>query len=194
MKFKILALTLTLMSFTGLVSAHEGHNHENKSVTENITSQVPAEIQSLFPGASSIVLKEKSLTNRQMLSILQETGIKPGSKKLSTYFAYGKNNGKRYQLGATNIIDLKTEKPMQFAIIYNSKLAIKKLVPLKTEEEFKSEKFLNQFINKDHHQAFVVGKDIKFEGSNKSEAEAIIKAIKVNILAMQAIYGIPHHH
>lgn len=194
MKLKILGLTLTLLSYTGLVYAHEGHNQEEKLEVEAKETLIPTEIQSSFPDASSIILKEKLLSNRQMLSILQDTGIQPDSKKFYTYFAYKTNNGQDSQLGTATIIDLKTEKPMQFVLIYNSKLIIKKIVPIKADEEFKSETFLNQFINKDHHEGFVYGKDIKFAGSNKSDAEAVIKAIKINILSMQAIYGRPHHH
>lgn len=194
MKLKILGLTLTLISYTVLVSAHEGHNHEERAEIEVKEILIPTEIQSLFPDASSIILKEKLLSNRQMLSILQDTGIKPDSKKFYTYFAYRDNNGQNSQLGTATIIDIKTEKPMQFILIYNGKLLIKKIIPIKADEEFKSEIFLDQFINKDHHQGFMYGKDIKFDGSNKSDAEAVIQAIKINILSMQAIYGRPHHH
>lgn len=124
MKLKILGLTLTLISYTVLVSAHEGHNHEERAEIEVKEILIPTEIQSLFPDASSIILKEKLLSNRQMLSILQDTGIKPDSKKFYTYFAYRDNNGQNSQLGTATIIDIKTEKPMQFILIYNGKLLI----------------------------------------------------------------------
>ncbi len=54
--------------------------------------------------------------------------------------------------------------------------------------------FLAQFAGKGHDDKFTVGGDIKANGVDDATARAMVTAILVDVLTMQALYGAAHSH
>ena len=54
--------------------------------------------------------------------------------------------------------------------------------------------FLSQFNGKGHDDDLLLGADIKANGAKEDEAKAITDAVRIDVLAMQALYGKAHAH
>ncbi|MEW6732875.1 MAG: hypothetical protein AB1489_16235 [Acidobacteriota bacterium] len=168
--------------------SHEPNHDSNKD-------EIPSAVKAAFPEAQTISTQHKDLTPEQISSIEKNSGAKFTSNDFHSYIAYGSQGGKRTQLGAATLVDIEgTGEPIQLVVVYSNDIVIKKVVPVKGNGDVTSPTFLNQFIGKDHDQAFQVGKDIKFSSKNQNAAQAVAHAVKRDILAMQAIYGKPHSH
>ncbi len=196
MKLKVMILTSILLLNIGAVYANEGHKHDEKkesgmSNLEQTLSEVPAQIKSAFPEAKSISIKHKDLSKKQVSDLEKLVGMKAPEPHFHTYIAYGTKNGKKAQLGAATFIE---HKNMIFFVIYNNDITIKKIISAKGTDELEKSGFLKTFEGKDHDQSFTVGKDLKYIGTQKYQAQEVSKAVKMNILTMQTLYGKAHHH
>lgn len=149
------------------------------------SSEIPQLIKSAFPENASINLQKRKLTDeilRQAESVL--------TTDHEAYFAFSSENGTRKQIGAATLLKIADK---EIAVIYESKNGMPTISRLSSTQVPKD--FLNQFIGKTHDDPIKLGADIKKVGGvNEQEAEQITKAIRSDVLIMQALYGKPHSH
>ncbi len=154
--------------------------------------EVPAEVKAAFPEAASITLQHKDLTDKQIASIEKESGAKLSDKDFHSYVAH---DGSHKVVGTATLTDVEgAGEPVQLLVVYTDDGKIKKVTPVKGSIDVGSSSFLDQFIGKDHDDAFHVGTDLKYDGSNQGAAQAVAHAVKRDVLAMHALYGKEHGH
>lgn len=198
MKFQKLLLTAIIAFQTSTVFAHEGEKHEGMKMDEKQSNEhaqkhvkgVPDQVKKYFKDGE-VELVHKFLTPEQMKNIEKDSGVKPEGY-FHTFIAIGKKNGKKTQLGAGTLVKIDGKKPIEFAVIYNNKLVIKDILPIKNTEAIKY--FLSEFKGKDHDQAFSVGKDLKYSGKDLDLAKKVAQSIKLDIITVQTLWGKSHSH
>lgn|GEM_PF-2550916 len=147
--------------------------------------EIPQLIKSAFPENASINLQKRKLTD-EILKQAEPTL----SPEHEAYFAFSSENGTRKQIGAATLLKIADK---EIAVVYESKNGMPTISKLLSTQVPKD--FLNQFIGKTHDDPIRLGADIKRVGGvNEQEAEQITKAIRSDVLIMQALYGKPHSH
>ena len=153
---------------------------------------VPPAVKAAFPETQTVTAQQKDLTDSQIASIEKESGSKLSGKEFHSFAAY---DGSHKQIGTATIIDVEGQgQPIQLVVVYKNDGVIKKVVAARGSDDVASAAFLGQFTGKGHHDAFHVGEDITYGGSNRAAAEAVTHALKRDLLAMQALYGKAHGH
>ncbi|RMG03718.1 MAG: hypothetical protein D6735_07955 [Acidobacteria bacterium] len=149
------------------------------------SSKISQLIKSAFPEDASINLQKRKLTD-EILKQAEPTF----SPEHEAYFAFSSESGTRKQIGAATLLKIADK---EIAVIYESKNGMPTISRLLSTQVPKD--FLNQFISKTHDDPIKLGADIKKVGGiNEQEAEQITKAIRSDVLIMQALYGKPHSH
>jgi hypothetical protein len=150
---------------------------------------VPASIKAVFPAAQTFTTQHKDLTDAQIASIEKDTSSKVGEKDHHSYLAFSTTGGTRTQIGAATIVKAAGK---DVIVIYENKDGSPMIKEIKADGL--PAPFLSQFVGKGHDDDLLLGVDIKANGANEEQAKAITEAVRVDVLAMQALYGKAHTH
>lgn len=152
---------------------------ETKPVAETPKSDgTPAEVKAAFPDATTITA--------------QTTKTKSGDD-FTAYVAFTMKDGKKTTQGVVTQVQAEG---VTYLLVVDNNVDIIKVVVAKSsgKAELESPAFLDQFAKKTHDDAFKIGKDLKFTGTDKAGAEKVVKALYDAETNLQAIYGKPHTH
>ncbi len=152
---------------------------ETKPVTEPPKSDgTPAEVKAAFPDAASITA--------------QTTKTKAG-EDFTAFVAFSMKEGKKTTLGVATLVQAEGA---TYLLAVDNNVDIVKVSVARSggKTELESPAFLDQFAKKTHDDAFKIGKDLKFAGTDKAGAEKVVKAFYDAETNLQAIYGKPHTH
>lgn len=150
---------------------------------------VPASVKAVFPGAQSFTTQHKDLTDAQIASIEKDTSSKVPGKDHHSYLAFSTSGGARAQIGAATIVKAAGK---DVIIVYENKDGSPVIKEIRADGL--TAPFLSQFAGKGHDDDLLLGADIKANGVNEEQAKAITDAVRVDVLAMQALYGKAHTH
>lgn len=191
---KILLVSIMLLQSNIVFASDNSHMHmsENQVMehSQKHLKGVPNEIKNYFKG-SDVDLVHRFLTQNQMKDIEKYSGVKP-ENYFHTFIAISDKNGKKSQLGAGTLVKVKDKKDIEIGLIYDNKLNIKDIIPIKNSNDLKI--FLNQFKGKNHDSKFTIGKDLKYSGKETKLVQKIAKAIQVDSLTVQELWGKAHSH
>lgn len=152
---------------------------DTKPATETPKSDgTPAEVKAAFPDATSVTA--------------QTTKTKSG-EDFTAYVAFSMKDGKKTALGVTTVVQAEG---VTYLLVVDNNVDILRVVVAKSggKAELESPAFVDQFAKKTHDDAFKIGKDVKFTGTDKAGAEKVVKALFDAETNLQAIYGRPHTH
>lgn len=152
---------------------------ETKPATEAPkTDGTPAEIRAAFPDASTITAQKSRAK---------------GGDEFTSYVAFAMKDGKKTTLGVATLVPAEG---VTYLLAVNNNVDITQVSVVKSggKAEVESADFLKQFSGKTHDDAFKIGKDLKFAGTDKATAEKVVKALQDAELNLQNIYGKPHTH
>ncbi len=150
---------------------------------------VPASVKAVFPTAQTFTTQHKDLTDAQIASIEKDTSSKVSEKDHHSYLAFSTTGGSRTQIGAATIVKAAGK---DVIVVYGNKDGSPVIKEMKADGLPAS--FLSQFAGKGHDDDLLLGADIKTNGANEEQAKAITEAVRVDVLAMQALYGKAHTH
>lgn len=154
-------------------------------VMDTLKNQVPPEVRSAFPTTATVTLQHKLLTREQITSIETESGATIRDADFHSYVAHD-SSGR--VVGTATISEIR-ERSFRLRVLLVLKANFK-IQNVTTFGEFRIEpQFLRQFAGKDVKSPLRIGEDLKYEGSNEQEAIAISRAVKRDLLAMEALYG-----
>ena len=171
---------------------------ENKTATNSVPANgaapakaddVPASVKAAIPNAQTFTTQHKDLTEAQIASIEKDTGGKVSEKDHHSYLAFSTANGARTQIGAVTVVKAAGK---EVIVVYDSKDGSPVIKEVKAEGLAAA--FLSQFTGKGHDNDLLLGADIKANGAKEDQAKAITDAIRIDVLAMQALYGTAHKH
>ncbi len=204
MKYIAIITILSAVALAGAcASSPETTNKATNTVTTNTTSntatnvapktdeETPASVKAAFPDAQSFTKQHKDLTDAQIASIEKDTGAKVPDKDHHSYLAFSTAGGTRKQLGAATVIKADGK---DYIIIYENKDGSPVIKEVRDDGGAMPSPFLKQFVGKGHDDDLLLGADIKANGANETQAKAITEAVRVDVLAMQALYGAAHSH
>jgi hypothetical protein len=170
-------------------SASRANATTNRGAAAPKADDVPAAVKAAVPSAQSFTAQHKDLTDAQIASIEKDTGGKMTQKDHHSYLAFSVVNGARTQVGAATVVKAGGK---EIVIVYDSKDGSPVIKEVKADGMPAG--FLAQFTGKGHDDDLLLGADIKANGVNEDQAKAIVDAIRIDVLAMQALYGKAHTH
>ena len=150
---------------------------------------VPASVKAAIPTAQTFTTQHKDLTDTQIASIEKDTGGKVSEKDHHSYLAFSTANGAKTQIGAVTVVKAAGK---EIIVIYDNKDGSPVIKEIKAEGLPAG--FLSQFAGKGHDDDLLLGADIKASGAKEEQAKAITDAVRIDVLAMQALYGKAHAH
>lgn len=150
---------------------------------------VPASVKAAIPNAQTFTTQHKDLTDAQIASIEKDTGGKVTDKDHHSYLAFSTANGARTQIGAATLVKAAGK---ELVVVYDNKDGSPVIKEIKAEGLPAG--FLGQFSGKGHDDDLLLGADIKANGAKEDEAKAITNAVRIDVMAMQALYGKAHAH
>ncbi|MGI8409912.1 MAG: hypothetical protein ACR2M8_08560 [Pyrinomonadaceae bacterium] len=162
---------------------------ENSGTATKPVDEVPAAVKAAFAGAQSFTTQHKDLTDAQIASIEKDTSIKVTEKDHHSYLAFSTTSGSRTQIGAATVVKAAGK---DVIIVYENKDGSPLIKEVRAEGLPTG--FLSQFAGKGHDNDLLLGADIKVNGANEAQAKSVTEAIRVDVLAMQALYGSAHAH
>lgn len=174
---------------TGTVAANTTLSAAN--VAPKTDEETPASVKAAFPDARSFTKQHKDLTDAQIASIEKDTGAKVSDKDHHSYLAFSTAGGTRKQLGAATVIKVDGK---DYVIVYENKDGSPVIKEVRDGGGALPSPFLKQFAGKGHDDDLLPGADIKANGANEAQVKAITEAVRVDVLAMQALYGAAHSH
>jgi len=151
--------------------------------------EIPAAVKAAMPNAQTFTTQHKDLTDAQIASIEKDTGGKVSEKDHHSYLAFSTANGARTQIGAATVVKAAGK---EIIVIYDNKDGSPVIKEI-TAEGLPAG-FLNQFAGKGHDDDLLLGADIKANSAKEDQAKAITDAVRIDVLAMQALYGKAHAH
>lgn len=192
----IVAIGLAAACSTGAntttTPANANQAKANTNAVNNVPAKaadVPASVKAAMPYAQTFTTQHKDLTDAQIASIEKDTGGKVSEKDHHSYLAFSTANGARTQIGAVTVVKAAGK---EIIVVYESKDGSPLIKEVKAEGLPAG--FLSQFAGKGHDNDLLVGVDIKPNGAKEDQAKAITDAIRIDVLAMQALYGTAHAH
>ena len=173
-------------------NAQAAENVNKNSAGETSRDEVPVEVKAAFPDAQIVTLQHKNLTAKQISSVEKESGAKLADKDFHSFVAHDSSHKR---IGAATVTDAEAPGgPVRLVVVYTNDGKISKVTSVKGSGDVVSPAFLDQFLGKSHDDAFHVGEDLRYDGSNKAAGEAVAHAVKRDVLAMHALYGKKHGH
>jgi phosphopantetheine adenylyltransferase len=132
-------------------------------------------------------VEHKQLTLEQIKEIERESGATIPDSDFHSFIAHERS---RRATGAATISEVR-ERGSRFRLlmIVTPVIRIKKITALEESSDSVGRTFLDQFAGKDSKAPLRIGQDLKYDGPNPQEAMAAARAIKRDLLAMQALYG-----
>ena len=151
--------------------------------------ETPATVKAVFPGAQSFTKQHKDVPKDAIETIEKDTGAKVPDTDHHSYLAFSTTGGARKQIGAATVVKADGK---DVVIVYDSKDGSPVIKEVRAENV--PAPFLTQFAGKGHDDKFEFGAKIKANGADEATAKAIVSAIAVDVLTMQALYGAAHSH
>jgi uncharacterized protein involved in copper resistance len=151
--------------------------------------ETPAQIKAAFPDAQSFTTQHKDIPKDKITDIEDEVDDKVPGVDHHSYLAFSTAGGSRKQIGAATIVEAAGK---DVVIVYENKDGSPVIKVIRVDGV--PAPFLAQFVGKGHDNQIWFGTDIKANGADEATAKAITKAIKIDVLTMQALYGAAHSH
>lgn len=151
--------------------------------------ETPAQIKAAFPDAQSFTTQHKDIPKDKITDIEDEVDDKVPGVDHHSYLAFSTAGGSRKQIGAATIVKAAGKDAV---IVYENKDGSPVIKEVRADGV--PAPFLAQFVGKGHDNQIWFGTDIKANGADEPTAKAITKAIKIDVLTMQALYGAAHSH
>ncbi len=161
---------------------------KNEAV-KNEKDEIPAAVKSAFPDATSISKQHKTIPKDAVAEIEKETGAKISDVDHHSYLAFSTTGGVRKQIGAATVVKAAGK---ELVIVYENKDGMPFIKEIRADGI--PADFLKQFVGKGHDDKFQIGVDLKASGIDEVTAKMIAQAVRIDALAMQALYGAKHTH
>lgn len=149
----------------------------------------PASVKAAFPDAQSFSKSHKDIPKDAIADIEKDTGAKVPDTDHHSYLAFSTTGGARKQIGAATVVEAAGK---QMVIVYENKAGSPVIKEIRADGVQAA--FLAQFAGKTHDDKFAVGGDIKANGVDEATAKTIAKAVQIDFLTMQTLYGAAHSH
>lgn len=164
-------------------------NTANTAAPTKTEEDAPASVKAVFPDAQSFTKQHKDIPKDVIADIEKDSGGKVPDTDHHSYLAFATKDGKRTQIGAATIVKANGK---EIVVVYDNKEGNPIIKEVRADGV--SADFLKQFVGKGHDDKFAVGGDIKTNGVEDGLAKAITKAIQIDALTMQNLYGAAHTH
>lgn len=165
-------------------------NAENAAPPAKKDEDAAASVKAAFPDAQSFTKQHKDIPADAIADIEKDTGAKVPDTDHHSYLAFSTDGGSRKQIGAATIVEAGGK---EMIIVYENKEGSPIIKEIRADGV--SADFLKQFAGKTHDDKFAVGGDIKAVGGvDDAAAKTIAKAVQIDFLTMQTLYGTAHSH
>lgn len=164
----------------------------NKSATNTgvkTEEDVPASVKAAFPDAQSFTKQHKDIPKDAIANIEKDTGAKVPDTDHHSYLAFSTTGGARKQIGAATVV---TVGGKEMVVVYDSKNGSPVIKEIRADGVPAA--FLSQFAGKGHDDKFQIGADLKANGVDDATAKSIAKAVQIDAITMQTLYGAAHTH
>jgi len=156
------------------------------NVAPKTEDETPATVKAVFPGAQSFTKQHKDIPKAEIAEIEKLSGSKVPDTDHHSYLAFSTDGGARKQIGAATIVKAGGK---DLVIVYENKEGKPYIKEIRADGV--SADFLKQFVGKGHDDKF----EIKAAGGvDDATAKAIAKAVQIDILTMQMLYGAEDKH
>lgn len=146
----------------------------------------PASVKAAFPDAQSFTKQHKDIPKAEIAEIEKLSGAKVPDTDHHSYLAFSTAGGTRKQIGAATIVNAGGK---GLVVVYENKEGKPYIKEIRADGI--SADFLKQFAGKGHDDKF----EIKAAGGvDDATAKAIAKAVQIDILTMQMLYGAEDKH
>ncbi len=162
---------------------------ENTAPPAKKDEDAPASVKAAFPDAQSFTKQHKDIPADAIADIEKDTGGKLPDTDHHSYLAFSTDGGSRKQIGAATVVEAGGK---EMVIVYENKEGSPIIKEIRADGV--SSDFLKQFTGKTHDDKFTVGGDIKADGVDEATAKTIAKAVQIDFLTMQTLYGAAHSH
>ena len=164
-------------------------NTANTAAPTKTEDDAPASVKAVFPDAQSFTKQHKDIPKDVIADIEKDSGGKVPDTDHHSYLAFTTKDGKRTQIGAATIVKANGK---EIVVVYENKEG--KPIIKEVRADGISADFLKQFAGKGHDDKFQIGADLKANGVEDGLAKAIAKAIQIDALTMQNLYGAADKH
>lgn len=148
---------------------------------------IPAPVKAAIPDAQSFTTQHKDIPKEQITEIENTTGGKVPATDHHSYVAFSTTGGARRQVGAVTIVKAAGK---DIVIIYESKDGSPSIKEVRADGI--APEFLKQFAGKGHDDDLTSTKSAG--GVDDATAKAVARAIHIDMLTMQSLYGAAHKH
>ncbi len=175
---------------------HATTNAANTTVANSATTNAakpeedaPASVKAAFPDETTFGKLHKDIPKEQIAAIEKETNAKVPDTDHHNFAAFSTAGGARKQIGAATIVKANGK---DVVVIYDNKEGRPFVKEVRADGVPAA--FLAQFAGKNHDDKFQIGGDLKTNGVDDATAKAIAKAVRVDAMTMQTLYGAPDKH
>lgn len=147
----------------------------------------PAGIKAAFPEAQTFTAQHKDVPKDRVADIENTTGGKIPAPDHHSYLAFSTAGGARKQVGAATVVKAAGK---DIVIVYESKDGTPFIKEVRADGI--SGDFLKQFAGKGHDDDLTSTKAAG--GVDEATAKAVARAIHIDMLTMQSLYGASHKH
>lgn len=156
------------------------------NVPAKAEDETPASVKAAFPGAQSFTKQHKDIPKTEIAEIEKLSGGKIPDTDHHSYLAFSTDGGARKQIGAATIVKAGGK---DLVVVYENKDGKPYIKEVRAEGI--SADFLKQFVGKGHDDKFQVK---AVGGVDDTTAKSIAKAVQIDILTMQMLYGAEDKH
>lgn len=149
----------------------------------------PAQVKAAFADAQSFTTQHKDIPKGQITEIEEQADGKVPATDHHSYLAFSTAGGSRKQIGAATVVKAGGK---DVVIVYENKDGSPYIKEVRADGV--PAPFLAQFAGKGHDDKFLLGADLKANGVDDATAKGMVKAILIDVLTMQALYGASHSH
>ena len=161
-------------------------NAPNNTVPPKTDEDVPASVKAAFPDGQSFTKQHKDIPKAEIAEIEKESGGKLPDTDHHSYLAFSTAGGARKQIGAATVV---TAGGKDFVVVYENKDGKPYIKEIRADGI--SADFLKQFVGKGHDDKFQIK---AVGGVDDATTKAITKAVQIDILTMQMLYGAEDKH
>lgn len=156
------------------------------NVAPKTDDDTPASVKAAFPDAQTFTKQHKDIPRAEIAEIEKDAGGKLPDTDHHSYLAFSTTDGARRQIGAATVVKAGGK---DLVVVYENKEGKPYIKEIRADGV--SADFLKQFVGKGHDDKF----QIKAAGGvDDATAKAIAKAVQIDILTMQTLYGAADKH
>ena len=181
--------TTTTNTNRAATTANAANTNANSATHAKTDEDAPASVKAVFPDAQSFTKQHKDIPKDAIATIEKDTGGKVPDTDHHSYLAFSATGGARKQIGAATVVKADGK---DIVIVYENKDGMPTIKEVHSEGVPAA--FLAQFAGKGHDDKFAVGADIKANGAGDATAKAIARAVRIDSMTMQTLYGAAHSH